>query len=250
MAGAVKGAETGAVLVISGTDTSGGAGMQQDVRALHALGVQGRFVVTAVTAQGKTGVSAVQPISPKMLQAQIEAAVSLGPIAAIKIGMLGSAAVIEAVAPFLPDAPIILDPVLKASAGGLLLDREGEQALRRLIWPRARLVTPNLPEAAYLLSAPEAQSPAAMRGQAAALLSLGAPAVLLKGGHLDGDWATDLLTEAGKLRWFKVKKSPGSMRGTGCLLSTAIAAGLAQGKSLPLSIAQAKRLIGRFMGGA
>jgi hydroxymethylpyrimidine/phosphomethylpyrimidine kinase len=241
---------TGAVLVVSGSDSSGGAGMQQDVRALHALGVQGRFVVTAVTAQGKAGVIAVHPTPPDLLRAQIEAAVSLGPIAAIKIGMLGSAGVIEAVAAALPDAPIILDPVLKASAGGLLLDPEGEQALRRLIWPRARLVTPNLPEAAYLLSAPAAQTPAAMRGQAAALLSLGAPAVLLKGGHLDGDWATDLLNDAGKLRWFKVQKSPGSLRGTGCLLSTAIAGGLAQGKSLPFAIAQAKRLIGRFMAGA
>lgn len=241
---------TGAVLVVSGSDSSGGAGMQQDVRALHALGVQGRFVVTAVTAQGKAGVIAVHPTPPDLLRAQIEAAVSLGPIAAIKIGMLGSAGVIEAVAAALPDAPIILDPVLKASAGGLLLDPEGEQALRRLIWPRARLVTPNLPEAAYLLSAPAAQTPAAMRGQAAALLRLGAPAVLLKGGHLDGDWATDLLNDAGKLRWFKVQKSPGSLRGTGCLLSTAIAGGLAQGKNLPLAIAQAKRLIGRFMAGA
>ncbi|MFY7961051.1 MAG: bifunctional hydroxymethylpyrimidine kinase/phosphomethylpyrimidine kinase, partial [Elsteraceae bacterium] len=170
-------------------------------------------------------------------------------IAAIKIGMLGSAEVIETAAKSLPDAPIVLDPVLKASAGGLLLDRDGEQALRRLIWPRARLVTPNLPEAAYLLSAPEAQTPAAMRGQAAALLSLGAPAVLLKGGHLDGEWATDLLNDEGRLHWFKVKKSPRSLRGTGCLLSTAIAAGLAQGKSLPSSIAQGKRLIGRFMAG-
>lgn len=249
MKGAETGAVTGAVLVVSGSDSSGGAGMQQDVRALQALGVQGRFVLTAVTAQGKAGVTAVQATSPDLLRAQIEAAVSLGPIAAIKIGMLGSAEVIEAVANALPDAPIILDPVLKASAGGLLLDPDGEQALRRLIWPRARLVTPNLPEAAYLLSAPEAQTPSAMRGQAAALLSLGAPAVLLKGGHLDGDWAADLLNEAGKLRWFKVRKSPLSMRGTGCLLSTAIAAGLAQGKKLPLAIAQAKRLIGRFMAG-
>jgi len=242
-------AVTGTVLVVSGSDSSGGAGMQQDVRALHALGVQGRFVVTALTAQGKKGVTAVHATPPDLLRAQIAAAISLGPIAAIKIGMMGSTDVIETVAALLPDAPIILDPVLKASAGGMLLDAEGEKTLRRLIWPRARLVTPNLPEAAHLLSAPEAQSPAAMRGQAAALLSYGAPAVLLKGGHLDGDWATDLLNDAGNLRWFKVRKSPRSLRGTGCLLSTAIAAGLAQGKTLHLAIAQAKRVIGRFMAG-
>jgi hydroxymethylpyrimidine/phosphomethylpyrimidine kinase len=212
---------TGAVLVISGSDSSGGAGMQQDVRALQALGVQGRFVVTAVTAQGQTGVAAVHLTPADMLRAQIDAAKSLGPIAAIKIGMLGSAEAIEIVADLLPDAPIVLDPVLKASAGGLLLDADGEAALRRLIWPRARLATPNLPEAGHMLSAPEARSAAAMRGQAAALLSFGAEAVLLKGGHLDGDWATDLLNDGGKLRWFRAPKSNRSMRGTGCLLQAA-----------------------------
>lgn len=238
---------TGAVLVISGSDSSGGGGMQQDVRALHSLGVQGRFVVTAVTAQGKAGVVAVHLTPPDMLRAQIEAVKSLGPIAAVKIGMVGSAAAIETVAGLLPDAPIVLDPVLRASAGGMLLDADGEAALRRLIWPRARLVTPNLPEAGHLLSAPEARSAAAMRGQAAALLSFGAEAVLLKGGHLEGDWATDLLNDGGKLRWFRAPKSDRSMRGTGCLLSTAIAAGLAQGRPLPLAVAQAKRLIGKFL---
>ncbi len=221
--------------------------MQQDVRALHALGVSGRFVVTAVTAQGAGGVIAVHQTPADILRAQIEAAISLGPIGAIKIGMLGTAAAIETVARFLPDAPIILDPVLKASAGGALLDERGERALRGLLWPRARLATPNLPEAAHLLGCSEAATAAAMRDQAESLGSLGAKAVLLKGGHAPGDWATDLLIENDAARWFRARKSARSMRGTGCLLSAAIAAGLTQGLELAPAIAQAKRLIGRFL---
>jgi len=238
---------TPAVLVISGSDSSGGAGMQQDARALYAMGVQGRFVVTAVTAQGSSGVTAVHRTPPEILRAQIAAAISLGPIGAIKIGMLGTAETIEAVAAALPNAPIVLDPVLKASAGGVLLDDAGEAALRRLIWPRARLVTPNLPEAAHLLGLAEATRRAEMRTQAAALQALGAGGVLLKGGHLPGDWASDLLLESGVSWWFRARKSSRPMRGTGCLLSTAIAAGFARDKDTPAAVAAGKRLVGKFM---
>ena len=235
-----------AVLVISGSDSSGGAGMQQDVRALQALGVPGRFVVTAITAQGPAGVTATFPSPPDLLRAQIVAAIALGPIGAIKIGMLGSQETIESIADCLPNAPIVLDPVLKASAGGLLLDRIGEEAMRRLLWPRARIITPNLPEAAHLLGLPQASTPREVREQAKALA---AQAVLIKGGHGQGDWASDLLLDGKDYRWFRARRSTRSMRGTGCLLSTAIAAGLNQGLPLAAAVGQAKRLIGRFIRG-
>lgn len=230
-----------AVLLIGGTDPSGGAGVLQDGRVLEAFGGTARLVVTAVTAQGHGGVTAVQPMPRDILLAQIGAVASLGPISAVKIGLIPDTAtgafLAEAVLRLWPQVPIILDPVLGASAGGALRGGADFGAL----WSLATLVTPNLPEAAALLSTPEAPNRRAMTAQAKALRARGAKAVLLKGGHLSGDAAADLLWTEDGGRWFSGQRLPGSRRGTGCALATAIAAGLAQGRDLPGAILAARR---------
>lgn len=230
-----------AVLLIGGTDSSGGAGILQDGRVLEAFGGTARLIVTAVTAQGQGGVTAVQTMPRDILLAQIAAVASLGPVAAVKIGLVPDTAtgaiLAEALLNFWPQVPIILDPVLGASAGGALRGGADFGAL----WSLATLVTPNLPEAAALLAAPEAPNRRAMTAQARALQARGARSVLLKGGHLSGETCADLLlTEAGG-RWFSGPRLPGKRRGTGCALATAIAAGLAQGRDLPGAILSARR---------
>lgn len=230
-----------AVLVIGGTDSSGGAGLVQDGRVLDAFGCAARLVVTAVTAQGRGGVTAVQAMPRDIVLAQIAAVASLGPVAAIKIGLIPDMAtgalLAEALPRLWPQAPIILDPVLSASAGGALRGGADFGAL----WSLAALVTPNLPEAAALLAAPEAPNRRAMTAHAKALRARGAKAVLLKGGHLLGESAADLLLTEGSGRWFSGPRLPGQRRGTGCALATAIAAGLAQGRDLPGAIVGARR---------
>jgi hydroxymethylpyrimidine/phosphomethylpyrimidine kinase len=234
-----------AVLLIGGTDSSGGAGLAQDVRVLADMGVSPRLVVTAVTAQGAGGVAAVQAMPPEMLQAQIMAAASLGPIGAVKIGMLPSVAAATLVADLLmqmcPDAPIILDPVLSASAGGVLHDASAGVAGFGPLWQRANLVTPNLPEAGFLLQVPEAPNRRAMVAQAQALVQTGTQAVLLKGGHLPGDAVADYLISPTNTRWFSASRLPGARRGTGCALASGIAAGLAQDLTMPDAILRARR---------
>lgn len=234
-----------AVLLIGGTDSSGGAGLAQDVRVLADRGVPARLAVTAVTAQGVIGVTAVQAMPLDILRAQIEAAASLGAIGAVKIGMLpsGEAAtwVADLLAEICPDAPIILDPVLSASAGGVLHTASAGVAGFGPLWYRATLVTPNLPEAGFLLQVPEAPNRRAMVAQAEALQRTGARAILLKGGHLPGDAVADYLVSPARARWFSASRLPGARRGTGCALASGIAAGLAQGLELPEAILRARR---------
>jgi hydroxymethylpyrimidine/phosphomethylpyrimidine kinase len=234
-----------AVLLIGGTDSSGGAGLAQDVRVLADMGGSARLAVTAVTAQGAGGVAAVQAMPPEMLRAQIIAAGTLGPIGAVKIGMLPGVATATLVADLLmqicPDAPIILDPVLSASAGGVLHTASAGLAGFGPLWHRATLVTPNLPEAGFLLQVPEAPNRRAMVAQAEALQRTGARAILLKGGHLPGDAVADYLVSPAKARWFSASRLPGVRRGTGCALASGIAAGLAQGLALPEAILRARR---------
>ncbi|KJV09714.1 hypothetical protein VZ95_09805 [Elstera litoralis] len=229
------------VLLIGGTDSSGGAGLAQDIRVLADMGVPARLVVTAVTAQGAGGVTAVQAMPPELLQAQIDAAVSLGPIGAVKIGLLPSLEIADLLAEICPDAPIILDPVLRATAGGALRRDCASLASFGALWGRATLVTPNLPEAAFLLSVPDAPNRRAIVAQAEALRRTGARAILLKGGHLPGEIVADCLVTENGARWFRAARLPGSRRGTGCALASGIAAGLAQGLTLEGAITQARR---------
>ena len=234
-----------AVLVIAGSDSSGGAGLTRDVRTLAHFGVAALCAVTAVTAQSDARVSAVHLVPPQLVRAQIAAALATSRVAAIKIGMLATRATVLAVAASLPPrsaTPLVLDPVLAASSGGELLDAAGREALLETLLPRATVVTPNIPEAAALLGAQPASSDAELLQQGEALLALGPEHVLLKGGHGSGAEATDLLfTAGGAPRRFSAPRCAGARRGTGCALASALAAGLAAGLDVTAACASAKR---------
>jgi hydroxymethylpyrimidine/phosphomethylpyrimidine kinase len=242
-----------AVLVIAGSDSSGGAGLLRDVCTLTELGCEVLCALTAVTAQSDRAVIAVYPLPPELVRAQIEAALATGRVAAVKIGMLATAATVRTVAETLGThaaLPVVLDPVLAASSGGALLDADGLGALRDLLLPCAHLLTPNIPEAAALLAAPLAQSEAELLRQGQALLALGSHAVLLKGGHGSGAEAIDLLQSAGQpLRRFSAPRTSATRRGTGCTLASAIAAGLAAQLTLAEACARAKSYVTQFLQG-
>jgi hydroxymethylpyrimidine/phosphomethylpyrimidine kinase len=233
-----------AVLVIAGVDSSGGAGLLRDIRTLTELGVDSLCAATAVTAQTNSNVSTVHHVPPSVIGAQIAAAVATRPIAAVKIGMLGTSATVKAVAEALSlhggTVPIILDPVLVATSGGVLLDAGGRDAMREQLFPMATLVTPNLPEAAMLLGrAPT--TPADVIDQARQLLMYGASAILIKGGHADGEHAVDyLVTRSGPVHRFSLPRAKATHRGTGCALASAIAARMALGDTLEHACHHAK----------
>lgn len=225
-----------AVLVIAGSDSSGGAGIVRDLQALADLGVDALCAITAVTAQTHDHVVSVHHVPPEIVRIQIRAALEPTAVKAVKIGMLGTGATVRAVADSLPrasEAPIVLDPVLLSSSGGVLLDKEGQTEMRARLIPLVTLLTPNIPEAAALCAAEPATSREALLEQARALLSMGARAVLLKGGHSPGAEAVDLLlTSQGVPQWLSSPRLDARCRGTGCALASAIAARLASGESL------------------
>jgi hydroxymethylpyrimidine/phosphomethylpyrimidine kinase len=232
------------VLVIGGTDSSGGAGLARDVATLTRCGVGSLTAVTAVTAQTDAAVTAVELLPPPLVRAQITAALATRRVAAIKTGMLGNGAIVAAVAGVIPPrerSPLVLDPVLAATSGRMLLDEAGRAALLALLLPRATLLTPNIPEAAQLLGATPAASAEEIIEQGRALCSLGAAAVLVKGGHDSGPLAIDwLVTGAGCVRRLAAPRLAATRRGTGCTLASAIAAGLAGGAPLELACERAK----------
>ena len=236
-----------AVLLIVGSDSSGGAGLARDVQTLARFGAAALCALTAVTAQSHAQLTAVQLISPEIVRAQIEAALATRRAGAIKIGMLGTRATVLAVAASLAThepMPLVLDPVLASSSGGELLDAEGQAALRETLLPRTTLLTPNIPEAAALLGTPSARTEEELLHQAEALLALGPQAVLLKGGHGGGALAVDLLLmRAAPVLRLSAPRCAATQRGTGCALSSAIAAGLAAGADLPEACARAKRYV-------
>lgn len=237
---------TGRLLCIGGLDSSGGAGLLRDAATAAEFGVACAAAATAITAQSDRAVTAVHPVPPDQVAAQIRAAAEAG-IGAVKIGMLGWAATVEAVAAALPEAPLVLDPVLAASSGRSLLDAAGLQALLARLLPRAALVTPNLPELARLAAA-LGLDPAAGEAEAvAALRARGAAAVLVKGGHAaPGDGCEDRLhLGPGHVIAFAGPRFAGTLRGTGCQLASAIAAGLARGADLPAAVAAARAAVER-----
>lgn len=223
-------------LTIAGSDSGGGAGIQADLKTFSALGVYGASVLTAITAQNTRGVRAVEEVSPTMVASQLDAVLDDIPVDAIKIGMLFSPAVVEIVAKRLRGivAPVVVDPVMVAKSGDALLDPDAVAALVERLVPRARLLTPNLPEAARLLGTAEAASIAEMTSQGNALRTLGAQAVLVKGGHGTGPTCTDVLvTGEGDPTLIVARRQPTrNTHGTGCSLSSAIAAELAHGREL------------------
>ena len=224
------------VLVIGGSDSSGGAGIARDLQTLHDMNVRGVAVVTAVTAQTDTSVRSINLVPHGAIRDQIETALSSNRVHAIKIGMLGTRRAVEAVAHSLPvrsEVPVILDPVLAASSGRPLTDDDARVALIELLFPRVTLLTPNAVEAAALLGEPVATDAATLESYALRLLDHGPRAVLLKGGHAEGDDSVDLLVCADReVARLSGPRMRGTLRGTGCALASAIAAGLA--RELPL----------------
>lgn len=236
--------KTPIALTIAGSDSSGGAGIQADLKTFAVLGVYGASVVTALTAQNTHGVSAIHAIPAEFVAKQMEAVFSDLDVSAVKIGMLAQRDVIEAVAEGLdryPGAPIVVDPVMVATSGDVLLEPEAEAALTSRMIPRATLVTPNMPEAARLLGTTEARNEDELCSQAERLMQLGPKAVLLKGGHRHTDEAVDILFDGSDLVTLRASRiDTAHTHGTGCTLSAAIAAGLAQGRPLIESIREAK----------
>jgi hydroxymethylpyrimidine/phosphomethylpyrimidine kinase len=227
---------TAIALTIAGSDSSGGAGIQADLKTFSALGVYGASVITALTAQNTRGVDEIMIVPPEFVLAQMRSVMSDLAVNAIKIGMLGSAGIIDAVVEGLsecPGIPVVLDPVMVATSGDPLLDEDAVDSLRTALVPLATLITPNLKEAALLLDEPEDRREKWMEGRAQRLLDLGARAVLLKGGDSDGEAARDVFLNGKSMEWLEAPRvATNNTHGTGCTLSSAIAAELA--KSMPL----------------
>jgi hydroxymethylpyrimidine/phosphomethylpyrimidine kinase len=223
------------------------------LRTFQAFGVHGLSALTAVTAQNTRAVRGVFPVAPRVLERQLAALAEDFPIAAVKIGMLGSGAAVEIVARWLERqrCPVVLDPVLVSSSGTSLLPARALGRLRERLLPRATLLTPNLPEAQVLLGRATRAAGSDLAGIAQALRALGAHAVLLKGGHGGEDPIRDLLIDAGgRVRTFRHRRLPFDARGTGCTLASGVAAGLALGLALPEAVARAERHLQRALGRA
>ncbi|TXH99321.1 MAG: bifunctional hydroxymethylpyrimidine kinase/phosphomethylpyrimidine kinase [Rhizobium sp.] len=232
------------VLSIAGSDPSGGAGIQADLKTFSARGVYGMAALTALTAQNTQGVSGVHPVPPHFVADQINAIFADVRVDAVKIGMIANAAIADIVADILArhrSVPVVLDPVMIAKGGAALLAADAVDVLTMRLLPLATVITPNLPEAAALLHTGDAASREEMARQALALSGLGPSAVLVKGGHLEGDESPDVLANAGRVIWFEADRLPTkNTHGTGCTLSSAIAAEIAKGLPLPEAVASAK----------
>jgi len=231
-----------AALTIAGSDSGGGAGIQADLKTFSALGVFGASAITAITAQNTQDVTAVEPISNEVVSAQIKAVLDDIDIHAVKIGMLGSPALIETVARALEDfsGPIVLDPVMLSKSGVALLPDEAVEALVSVLLPRATVLTPNLPEAAKILGDDEQRGDDAILAQGQRILARGAKAVVMKGGHAEGETCRDwLVTSDHALHLDAPRIETRNTHGTGCTLSSAIAAELAKGADLELALTRA-----------
>ena len=232
------------VLTIAGSDSGGGAGIQADLKTISALGCYGMTAITALTAQNTLGVRAIHGVPPQMLRAQIDAVVEDIGLDAVKIGMLHSPDMVQTVAEAIDHHAlkrVVLDPVMVATSGAVLIENPAIAALVRELFWRAVVITPNLDEASLLVGR-TLDSEKAMHAAAQELLAMGAPAVLLKGGHLVGDVVSDLLVmQSGEVHWMRAPRiCTANTHGTGCTLSSAIAAHLAMGASL-LEAVQAAR---------
>jgi len=229
-------------LTIAGSDPGGGAGLQADLRTFHQFGVYGTTVVTLITVQNTVRASRVEMLDADLVGEQLDAVLEDLPPQAIKTGALGTAAIIEMVASRKFVCPLVIDPVMIGKHGGLLLDADACSALRRLLLPRAMLVTPNLDEAAELAGI-EVRDTEAMREAAKRIADFGVGSVLVKGGHLEGD-AVDILLSEGVFREFRTPRlATPHTHGTGCTYSAAITASLACGLSVPDAVGKAKAFV-------
>lgn len=236
-----------AVLVVAGSDSSGGAGIARDVATLKHFRVGASLAITAITAQTHAAVIAIEPTPAPLVKAQMRAALEANSIGAIKIGMLATAETVSAISDVLAEnagIPVVLDPVLASSSGRQLLSDCGVEALRQQLLAKVTLLTPNLPELGILTNCHASRSDAEIMDQGAQLLDMGCSAILVKGGHGEGAQSTDTLFRQGKRpeRFASTRRSA-TLRGTGCMLSTAITANFAIGHDLPASISAAKTFI-------
>ena len=235
---------TPVALTIAGSDSSGGAGIQADLKTFAAFGVYGASVITALTAQNTRGVAGIHLVPADFVTAQIDAVFSDLDVKAVKIGMVAQLATVDAIVAGLTrwsPKHIVLDPVMVATSGDRLLATDAVEALRTKLIPRASLITPNLPEAAALLDEPVAVSEAGIESQGKRLLALGCPAVLIKGGHGQGTESIDyLLSGNGIIALAAPRIATRNTHGTGCSLSSAIAAGLAKGEDMETAVRNAK----------
>jgi hydroxymethylpyrimidine/phosphomethylpyrimidine kinase len=235
---------TPVALTIAGSDSSGGAGIQADLKTFAAFGVYGASAITALTAQNTRGVSGIHLVPADFVTAQIDAVFSDLAVKAVKIGMVAQVATIDAIVAGLTrwsPKHIVLDPVMVATSGDRLLATDAVEALRTKLIPRASLITPNLPEAAALLDEPVALSEAAIESQGKRLLAMGCQAVLIKGGHGQGTESIDYLIGGnGIIALAAPRIATRNTHGTGCSLSSAIAAGLAKGEEMETAVRNAK----------
>lgn len=235
------------VLSIAGSDPSGGAGIQADIKAISANGAFAMAAITALTAQNTQGVTGIHLTPPDFVRAQIKAVFDDIQVDAVKIGMIANADIAKAVAAALSTRhaqPIVLDPVMIAKGGAPLLHPDAIAVLRDELLPLTTLLTPNLPEAANLLGATTATTRDEMAAQAIALCRLGPDAVLMKGGHLGGADSPDCLATAQGVTWFEgARTQTQNTHGTGCTLSSAVAAQLAKGLSIVEAVTAAKAYV-------
>lgn len=234
-------------LTIAGSDSGGGAGIQADLKTFSALGVYGASVITALTAQNTKGVTGIHDVPAEFITAQMDAVFSDLDVQAVKIGMVARREAIDTIVAgldrWLPKH-VVFDPVMVATSGDRLLSSDAVDALRTKLFPRAQLITPNLPEAAALLDASIASSEQEIEQQGRRLLALGCPAVLIKGGHGHGPESTDYLIDANSvIRLAAPRIVTSNTHGTGCSLSSAVAAGLAKGHGLERAVREAKAYI-------
>jgi hydroxymethylpyrimidine/phosphomethylpyrimidine kinase len=238
---------TPVALTIAGSDSSGGAGIQADLKTFAALGVYGASAITALTAQNTQGVTGIHAVPPEFVAAQIDSVFSDLAVGAVKIGMVAQLAVIETIVASLKrwsPKHIVLDPVMVATSGDRLLNVGAVEALRSELIPIATIITPNLPEVAALLDEAVATGEAAIQSQGKRLLAMGCPAVLIKGGHGEGSESVDYLVRAdGVLALPAPRVATKNTHGTGCSLSSAIAAGLAKGEPLETAVRNAKSFV-------
>jgi len=237
----------GRVLIIAGSDSGGGAGIQADIKAVSMLGGYAMTAVTAITVQDTRGVHGVWPVPIEAVTGQMQVTLSDIGADAIKTGMLGSAPLVEAIAEILSEraqlVPRVIDPVMVATSGDRLVDAKAVEAIRSELVPRARVVTPNAPEA-EVLTGKAVETVSGQRRAAEALLELGANGALVKGGHISGDVITDVLqTTTGEWIFESPRIDTTSTHGTGCTLASAIAALLGQGISVPDSVEQAREYL-------
>jgi hydroxymethylpyrimidine/phosphomethylpyrimidine kinase len=234
-------------LTIAGSDSGGGAGIQADLKTFAALDVYGASVITALTAQNTRGVTGIHDVPADFVTAQIDAVFSDLDVKAVKIGMVSRREVIDAIVAGLDRwSPkyVVVDPVMVATSGDRLLSSDAIDALRSGLFPRATVITPNLPEAAALLDETVAVTEADIERQGKALLAMGCGAVLVKGGHGEGPESVDyLVSRDGVVRLAAARIATKNTHGTGCSLSSAIAAGLAKGEGLEGAVRQAKAYI-------